>query len=194
MAYRPRTKQVSDADVPGEGKAPLLKVSYNRQLKLSQIGPRMDPVGNPTLLRKRSDEYFDNTQYPTFTGLAIALGFHSVKAWEQTMADYALVVAKHGPEHAKDEADKLWIWEYSRSRVQLHYEEGIQSQEIPAQVGKFVLEVLGFQPAQVVEQKVAGAQAAAEAVRSGFAQATEQYLKSGKQGKGLARDVNAALQ
>ena len=186
MAYQKREKdQVVD-------KPPFKDVSFNRKLKQSSSGSFIDPLVVPATLRKRADEYFDETAYPTFTGLALALGFPSVRAWESAMSDHATYVAKHGAEIAKEHAARLFVWDFARSRVQLHYEEGIQSQEIPAQVGKFVLEVLGFQPAQVSDVQTSGAQAAAEAVRQGFAAGAAAMAKGKGAGAVFADDVAAA--
>ena len=192
MSY-PRRSRTKETEV-AEDKPDFRSLSYNRRVKQSKEGAALNPFVPANKLRTRADDYFDTTEYPTFTGLALALGFPSVKQWEQAMADHALIIAKHGEKVKREHADRLFVWEVARSRVQMHYEEGIQSQTIPAQVGKFVLEVLGFQPAQVVEQKVAGAMAAADATRAGFAQASAEFARAGKQGKGLANDVNSSLQ
>ena len=184
---RQYTRKIPDEAEP---KPSFRDVSYNKKIKQSSAGATIDPYAIPRLIRIRADDYFRDTAYPTFTGLALALGFTSVSKWEIAVKDHAVFVAKNGAENVKDYADRLAAWELARSRVQMHYEEGIQSQTIPAQVGKFVLEVLGFQPAQVTSAEVSGAHAAAEATRAGFAMGAG--LFAGKKGSSLADDVIAA--
>lgn len=182
-----RVQKVSDDDTEATPMQKLRAASWNRQLQQSQASAPIDPEVAPHRLRLRADAYFDEAELPTFTGLALALGFDSVSAWEEAMERYSQAIAAH--KAGIDEVARYAIWAKARSRVQLHYEEGIQSGVIQAQVGKFVLEVLGFTPKAPSEQKAPGAKMAAEAARSGYAEALKDVRKMGKHAADIAADA-----
>jgi len=169
----------------------LKEKSWNRQIAQS-TSSKYEAITSPAILRKKIDNYFNDAEYPTFTGLALALQFESVKHWEQTMEAVANRVREG--KGGENDSTRLTEWNKARSRIQLHYEEGIQSGIIPAQVGRFVLEVLGFQPQEITTERAGGSAAAADAARKGYAQALQDMSKTmpPKAKKAVAKDVAAA--
>jgi len=169
----------------------LKEKSWNRQITQS-TSSKYEAITSPAILRKKIDNYFNDAEYPTFTGLALALQFESVKHWEQTMEAVANRVREG--KGGENDSTRLTEWNKARSRIQLHYEEGIQSGIIPAQVGRFVLEVLGFQPQEITTERAGGSAAAADAARKGYAQALQDMSKTmpPKAKKAVAKDVAAA--
>jgi len=191
MARRIRSDEENeDSQV---NKAQYLKEkSWNRQVAQSAQG-NYEIFASPRVLRKKIDAYFDEAEYPSFTGLALALQFESVKHWEQIMEAVANKIREG--KAADGDSERLTAWNKARSRIQLHYEEGIQSGIIPGQVGRFVLEVLGFQPQEVSTERAGGSAAAADAARKGYAQALQDMSRTmpPKAKRAVAKDVAAAL-
>jgi len=169
----------------------LKEKSWNRKVEQSTQG-NYSIFASPAILRKKIDNYFEEAEYPSFTGLALALQFESVKHWEQIMEAVANKIREG--KAGDGDSERLTAWNKARSRIQLHYEEGIQSGIIPAQVGRFVLEVLGFQPEEVTTQRAGGSAAAADAARKGYAQALKDMSKTmpPKAKKAVINDATAA--
>jgi len=162
--------------------------SWNKQVEQATLQSRtINHDKRGSIVRKAADDYLRDASFPTFTGMALALGFSSVKQWEAVMtADRQLIDSGKADSGV---VDRYYSWEKARSRVQLHYEEGIQSGVIPAPVGKFVLEVLGFMAPVQQEAKEASAKLAAEATRAGYAMAAKDLARGGKAAAAYAKDA-----
>jgi len=144
------------------------------------------PLVSAKVIRERADQYLNNCQVPTFTGLALALAFDSVAEWEEEMAAAAARIAAEKAD--KEDVFRLQVWNRARSRIQVWYEEGMQTGLIPPTVGRFVLEVLGFVAKRPEDVQAPAAKIAADAARSGYAQA---YRDMDKLDKAVAQAIRA---
>jgi hypothetical protein len=144
------------------------------------------PIVTSKAIRERADAFLNNATVPTFTGLALALAFDSVAEWEQAMADTAARIAAEKAD--KEDLARLQAWNRARSRIQVWYEEGMQTGLIPPTVGKFVLEVLGFVAKRPEDVQAPTAKVAADAARAGYAQA---YRDMDKLDQAVAEAIRA---
>lgn len=166
----------------------LKEKSWNKQAVQATLQSRtLNYDKRGAVIRKQADDYLRDASFPTFTGMALALGFTSVKQWEAVMTVDRQLIDSGKADNAI--VDRYYSWDKARSRVQLHYEEGIQSGAIQAQVGKFVLEVLGFMAPQQQEAKEASAKLASEAARAGYAMAARDLVRGGRVAAEIARDA-----
>jgi hypothetical protein len=167
--------------------------TYNVKVKQSKVGASLDPESVAIYLRKRADAYFDEVAIPTYTGLALALGFTSVGHWKDTVEHYYQMRSTGQGRWTSDMADRLVVWEIAQSRIQLHYEEAMQSGAIPPAVGKFVLEVLGFRPEPQRSPDEDRAKVAARAAQAGFQAAAKAFSGMDKgHRRALAQEIEGA--
>ena len=168
-----------------EAKKKAYDVSFNRHRATRLQGK---PPGGPmpqtlmaiTALRKRLDDYFDNTVYPTISGLVMAAGFDSVQAYSEGLELLSKQIAATG-DPAK--VTLKTVLEKARTKIILHYEEGLQSGTIPVPAAKYVMESLGIQPPKQVDPSTAGSTLAADAVRAANSKRVDQAQKAGKVAK-----------
>jgi hypothetical protein len=119
-------------------------------------------------LKERIDAYFDYVPTPTVSGLAMIMGFDSVDEWKTAITMLSALTVQYPDANYQAILDTL---NRAKTRIQIHYEEGMQSGRIAPQVGRYVLETLGFLVEVQRDQGGDSVVKAAQAARLGYQKA-----------------------
>jgi hypothetical protein len=124
----------------------------------------MSPVAL-SRLKERIDVFFDHVPTPTVSGLAMVMGFDSVDEWKTAVTMLSSLAIQYPDANYREVLDTL---NRAKTRIQIHYEEGMQSGRIAPQVGRYVLETLGFLVEVAKDQGGDSVVKAAQAARLGY--------------------------